>query len=169
MAVWLHAAISILSNAAAAEVPGFTCWVISPWMDDGRGRVWTTPREHFFFGTPKIIKNPEVMFWNFQISWKTQPNQQKKGWFIMVWPRNFDEFWVEIFGEGYSRKELREINPKDAGKKKRLKRGCPLSYEKMSSWGLIFCEPLPLLLNLFHNKSKPLALPENHPSIPSYP
>lgn len=38
----------------------------------------------------------------------------------MVWPRNFDEFWVEIFGEGDSRKELREINPKDAGKKKTL-------------------------------------------------
>lgn len=27
---------------------------------------------------------------------------------------------MEIFGEGDSRKELREINPKDAGKKKPL-------------------------------------------------
>lgn len=89
-----------------------------PWMDDGRGRVFFhTPGAFFFLEPQKIIKNPEVMFWNFQISWKTQPNQHKKGWFIMVWPRNFDEFWVEIFGEGDSRKELREINPKDAGKK----------------------------------------------------
>lgn len=121
MAVWLHAAISILSNAAAAEVPGFTYWVmktVDGWWE-GKG-LDHTPGAFFFLEPQKIIKNPEVMFWNFQISWKTQPNQQKKGWFIMVWPRNFDEFWVEIFGEGDSRKELREINPKDAGKKKTL-------------------------------------------------
>ena len=90
------------------------------------GRGFFTPPEHFLWN-PKKSRSDVLKFPNFM---KKPPNQQNKG--DMVWPRSFDEFWVEIFGEGDSR-QLREINPKHAGKKKRLKRGCPLSYQKMSS------------------------------------
>ena len=78
----------------------------------------------------------------------------------MVWPRNFKEFWGGDFWWGGFKKMLREINPKHAGKKNAWREAVLCLIRKCLHEGLIFCEPLPLLLNLFHNKSKPLAFPE---------
>lgn len=71
--------------------------------DDGRGRVFFTPREPFFLWKPKKSRSDVLKFPNFMKN-PPQPTKKKVIYNIMVWPRNFDEFWVEIFGEGDSRK-----------------------------------------------------------------